>query len=435
MNSPAGRNRYTREQFIAFLAAWLRQQPDLTLQVARAEGMKSGFTVGRREFDEARKASLAPPVVPGETPAARTTPSDDFPRDASPRRDDSFGAMPDDEADEPVVTFPPAAPTKTPSAPPVATPEAPLPSYLSARHVPTPPSEPSTFAPKPSYTTRPTSYDRPAASSYDRPSSSSYDRPANYDRPTSYDRPSSYDRQTPADRPGGRNDGPRRFATSFDDAMRDLSSSDAPSGWASRTVAPTSGAPAPTTRPVSQPATSGTAPPAGPDGSSRSNQNAAPPQARSVVPAAMPTAAPPATPAASRPAPPPAAAKAPTAAPGAASTESSSWLVGTVAKKPEASFAEIRAAAVAAGHTAPSPIAFARARRSAAAAAARESSGRDAARSADAAPTPRKGGKAASAAPHSPAEVVEEIRRVSDERARLLEALKRIAKLVDGQGF
>lgn len=435
MNSPAGRNRYTREQFIAFLAAWLRQQPDLTLQVARAEGMKSGFTVGRREFDEARKASLAPPVVPGETPAAQATPADDLPRAAAPRRDDSFGAMPADEADEPVVTFPPAAPTNRPSAaPPAAAPEAPLPSYLSARHVPTPPSEPSTFAPKPGYTTRPTSYDRPTASSYDRPASSSYDRPANYDRP------SSYDRQTPVDRPGGRNDGPRRFATSFDDAMRDLSSSDAPSGWASRTVAPSSGAPAPTTRPVSQPATSGTAPPAGPDGSSRSNQSAAPPQARSVAPTATPSV----TPTAQRVAPSsaaasPTAASSPTAAPAsaaaAASPESSSWLVGTVAKKPEATFAEVRAAAVAAGHTAPSPIAFARARRSAAAAAARASSGRGAARSAASAPTPRKGGKAESPTPHSPAEVVEEIRRVSDERARLLEALKRIAKLVDRQGF
>jgi hypothetical protein len=52
MNQPTP--TYTREQLVAFLAAWMKTHPGLTLAAAREEGRQRGFTVGRREYEEAR---------------------------------------------------------------------------------------------------------------------------------------------------------------------------------------------------------------------------------------------------------------------------------------------------------------------------------------------------------------------------------------------
>lgn len=51
---------------MAYLAAWMRQSPGLTLSAARAEGLKSGFTVGRREYEEARREATGSPLHPPE---------------------------------------------------------------------------------------------------------------------------------------------------------------------------------------------------------------------------------------------------------------------------------------------------------------------------------------------------------------------------------
>jgi hypothetical protein len=64
---------YTRDQLIAFLAAWMKKEPGLTLTAARAEGLKAGFTVGRREYEEARREATGSPLHPqggveGEAP-------------------------------------------------------------------------------------------------------------------------------------------------------------------------------------------------------------------------------------------------------------------------------------------------------------------------------------------------------------------------------
>ena len=54
----ASRPSYTRDQLIAFLSAWMKSNNGLTLQEVRAEGLRAGFSVGRRDYEEARR--LAP---------------------------------------------------------------------------------------------------------------------------------------------------------------------------------------------------------------------------------------------------------------------------------------------------------------------------------------------------------------------------------------
>ncbi len=66
---------YTRDQLIAFLAAWMKTNPELTLSAARIEGMVRGYTVGRREYEEARRIGTGSPIHPehASTEAAAAT--------------------------------------------------------------------------------------------------------------------------------------------------------------------------------------------------------------------------------------------------------------------------------------------------------------------------------------------------------------------------
>lgn len=70
---------YTRDQLIAFLAAWMKTNPELTLSAARIEGMARGYTVGRREYEEARRIGTGSPIHPEhastETAAAPRIPT------------------------------------------------------------------------------------------------------------------------------------------------------------------------------------------------------------------------------------------------------------------------------------------------------------------------------------------------------------------------
>ena len=62
MNQP--QPSYTRDQLVAFLAAWMKTNPELTLSAARIEGMARGYTVGRREYEEARRIGTGSPIHP-----------------------------------------------------------------------------------------------------------------------------------------------------------------------------------------------------------------------------------------------------------------------------------------------------------------------------------------------------------------------------------
>jgi hypothetical protein len=58
------RESYTREQMVAFLAAWVKKEPSLTLAAAREEGRLRGFAVSRREYEEARRAATGSAIHP-----------------------------------------------------------------------------------------------------------------------------------------------------------------------------------------------------------------------------------------------------------------------------------------------------------------------------------------------------------------------------------
>jgi hypothetical protein len=80
---PPGR-QYTRERMIAFLTAWMRQEPTLTLSAARDEGRVRGFNVSRREYEEARKLATGSALHPAHAPdsaleaSAHAEPFSDF---------------------------------------------------------------------------------------------------------------------------------------------------------------------------------------------------------------------------------------------------------------------------------------------------------------------------------------------------------------------
>ena len=65
---------YTRERMIAFLTAWMRQEPTLSLAAAREEGRTRGFNVSRREYEEARKAATGSALHPEHAPESALAP-------------------------------------------------------------------------------------------------------------------------------------------------------------------------------------------------------------------------------------------------------------------------------------------------------------------------------------------------------------------------